>query len=205
MKRQYFFCILLIIFSNCINNSEKKNSSKIDTIKLYTENKISKEEVYINDTILSSKSFYDNGKTHIYTIYNEGIISEKYVYYYSGSLMFKYLPIEYVDTGYVYSEEGYLLTKGKYIQTSELDEIILKEVGEHKSYFKNGKVRTIVNFDRNGKNGEFILFYENGNILKKGFYKNYFQDSSWYYYDEKGYLIKEEFYKLDTLLRIKNY
>lgn len=47
------------------------------------------------------------------------------------------------------------------------------QIGEHKYYFKNGKIKEIINYNQKGMyNGELSTFYENGNKKRHDFYTN---------------------------------
>lgn len=192
--RKHLLFLLYVIFIISCNNTIRTDTEKYDTVRYYSNNKISTEEIYKKEQLIENKSFYANGKLHTHTLLDKNTILEKYVFYNNGELMFRFPKNPQSDTGIVYNENGIIKSKGKYIISSHLGEIALKEIGTHISYYESGKVRTITTYDTIGKNGKFIHFYENGIVFKEGFYKNSLFDSIWTYYSEDGNLIKVEKY-----------
>lgn len=71
----------------------------------------------------------------------------------------------------------------------------LKEKGEFKIYYENGKISTIGNYYDFKLEGSYVSFYENGVIASDGFYKNGLLDGEWKFYSKNGSLEKIEKYK----------
>lgn len=61
-------------------------------------------------------------------------------------------------------------------------------------YHENGKIKTKEIYIDNKLNGEYIEFYENGNVKEQGVKKSYDKTGTWKYFDSKGNLIEEEIY-----------
>lgn len=55
----------------------------------------------------------------------------------------------------------------------------------------------------NRENGSNIDFYENGEVKSFGHYKNGIRIGEWFYYDEKGTLLRIEYFKNGVLTRTK--
>ncbi len=66
-------------------------------------------------------------------------------------------------------------------------------------YYPNGEPRYIQNYNAWGDlTGEWLNYYENGQIKQKGHYSNGQAGGLWTYYNEDGTIKNEEFIELDT-------
>ena len=66
-------------------------------------------------------------------------------------------------------------------------------------YYSTGEPRYIQNYNAWGDlTGEWLNYYENGQIKQKGYYSNGQAGGLWTYYNEDGTLKNEEFIELDT-------
>ena len=54
-------------------------------------------------------------------------------------------------------------------------------------YFKNGKLKL--------RHGQFKLYYDNGNMLGKGFYEKGYRVGAWQYFHENGQIWQRGFFK----------
>jgi antitoxin component YwqK of YwqJK toxin-antitoxin module len=64
--------------------------------------------------------------------------------------------------------------------------------GEWIQYFENGQIMTKVNFVNGLVNGESIEYFENGLIKTKGNYINGKMNEEWSYYNEKGQIVSKK-------------
>lgn len=65
-------------------------------------------------------------------------------------------------------------------------------------YFKNGKLKL--------RHGQFELYYDNGNMLGKGFYEKGYRVGAWQYFHENGQIWQRGFFKSNgDRLGIKEY
>lgn len=98
-----------------------------------------------------------------------------------------------------YSDSGVVVLEENYVEN--------KIEGEQKAYYENGNIKSIVTYKKGkiialeylAKNGEILhssdlskgngvwkYFWENGNILEEGKYKNWQKDGVWVKYRENG-------------------
>ncbi len=80
------------------------------------------------------------------------------------------------------------------LEKREADKPKEKKNGEIKSYFKNGKIKTRINYINDVKDGAAVTYYENGNIKLSMFYKNGVKDGPASYYYENGKIYRESNY-----------
>jgi len=75
--------------------------------------------------------------------------------------------------------------------------------GEYIEYFENGNIREKCNFVNNTYHGKYESYYENGIMEKSGMYENDEKQGEWlnYTYDEK---CKKSYYKNDVLIESNN-
>ena len=69
-----------------------------------------------------------------------------------------------------------------------------KRDGEWKAYFPDGRVQSHGYFKDGKRTGEATVFWQNGNLREEGFYKEGVHCGHWKWYDEQGYLLREEDY-----------
>ena len=73
---------------------------------------------------------------------------------------------------------------------------IIKEGMTEKQFYENGKLEMICEIDNQGtKNGEYTMYYEDGNIKSKGRYKNGFPDGLCTNYFQNGKISMESYFK----------
>ena len=73
--------------------------------------------------------------------------------------------------------------------------LITNGKGTRKTYFADGKLRSLAEYKSGLKHGEFTLFKPNGQLRKTGFYKNGLMDSTW----------QETFIIIDTTYQITQF
>lgn len=132
--------------------------STSDLIKIECEHRS-----YIRDNLISSE--FDG-------IWN--------VYYSSGKMKENH---EFINgIGYLkqYNENGILQNEGRYTNG--------KKDGIWKAYHSNSQLESITSYINGKKNGEFILYYNTGEIKSQGFFKNNKKDGVWKTYSTQGNL-----------------
>ncbi len=72
-------------------------------------------------------------------------------------------------------------------------------VGTFTYYYKNTKLKAIINHGEGSKRSEAIFYHENGVVMSKGIYRNLKKDSIWLNYGPSGKLSNLENYKNDLL------
>lgn len=58
-------------------------------------------------------------------------------------------------------------------------------------YYKNGKVKSIIEYNKFENNNTFLSFYDNGNPMESGQKINYINIGLWKYWNKNGKIIKE--------------
>lgn len=71
--------------------------------------------------------------------------------------------------------------------------------GTFKYYYKDGTLKTIMEYSNSGVLARTVTFWENGRVMSKGNYINQKKDSTWIYYGEKGYLNIAEQYNMGEM------
>lgn len=69
-----------------------------------------------------------------------------------------------------------------------------KREGEWTAYYPDGRVQSHGYFKDGKRTGEATVFWPNGNLREKGFYKEGTHCGHWKWYDEQGFLLREEDY-----------
>lgn len=69
-------------------------------------------------------------------------------------------------------------------------------VGEFKRYYEDKTLKSLLQYDLNGKEAVATLYHPNGNLATKGTYVNQKKEGKWQFFSAitKGYLISEETY-----------
>lgn len=131
--------------------------------------------------------------------------------------------IQYIETyknGVLDGESSWYTDKGsrilyEYYQNGKLQgkQLSYYENGNPKAeiYYDKGKVTGVICFDRDGKivhksifekgTGLWKVFWENGNVLETGKYKNFKKDGVWKKYNENGSLDSTLEYNKGRLLK----
>jgi len=68
------------------------------------------------------------------------------------------------------------------------------ELEKYITYYKNNKMKQVIHRINGLLEGEYIYFYPNGNIMRKGNYKKGNKIGLWKVYDENGQIISEEYF-----------
>jgi antitoxin component YwqK of YwqJK toxin-antitoxin module len=169
-------------------NKEIRRVQYYDSGNIFLE--VLVKQNYINDTIttldpVTGKSYKTAPHTGRYNV-TQGYVDTPYGYY-----------REFFDNGEM-MKEGQLLEDTK--------------IGEWKTYYENGKIATIENYDDRGlKVGKYLEFYENGLSKIEGYYSIVYdtlravdpntgqiivivvtdskEDGTWIYYDSLGVMV----------------
>ncbi|MAD11452.1 MAG: hypothetical protein CMC04_01855 [Flavobacteriaceae bacterium] len=75
-----------------------------------------------------------------------------------------------------------------------------KREGEYLEYYENGQLRFKRNYKDGKLEGEYLIYYESGQLKKKNNYKNGKRDGENIHYWENGQLYKTEIYKDGELI-----
>jgi antitoxin component YwqK of YwqJK toxin-antitoxin module len=67
--------------------------------------------------------------------------------------------------------------------------------GESKTYYQEGAIKTVFNYENNLREGIYREFYESGKIKVEGEYSNDLKNGKWLSYDEEGAILKTEKFK----------
>jgi len=73
------------------------------------------------------------------------------------------------------------------------------KTGPWEQYYSDGKIKFRGSFLNNEKTSTFSAFGLSGQVMFTGQYSKGHQEGQWLYYDEKGKIIKKEFYKAGIL------
>lgn len=73
--------------------------------------------------------------------------------------------------------------------------------GQWVSFFPTGKTWSEMQYDKGSREGQNIVYYENGDKRYEGFYKNDMQDSLWTYYDSIGKVVTKVLYSKDRIVK----
>ena len=71
--------------------------------------------------------------------------------------------------------------------------------GKFVYYYKSGAVQAVVHFFEKGTLTRSKMYHESGYMMAQGKYINQKKDSLWLYYDDRGYLSYQEWYKKGKL------
>lgn len=106
--------------------------------------------------------YYENGNLkESYLLNSIGQVISKQQGFENGKIKFKITQNEDLR----YFENGTLKSSSYYNTLGELN-------GEQKSFFENGKPKTIDNYQNGKRNGSYISYYENGQVAERSTYVN---------------------------------
>lgn len=74
-----------------------------------------------------------------------------------------------------------------------------KPIGKFSYFYKSGKVKAVINHDENSVRSVGYFYYETGQLLSYGIYRNMQKDSVWLNFTEHGHLSNTETYLNDSL------
>ncbi len=90
--------------------------------------------------------------------------------------------------------KGYIFVDGVLYGEGIIDRLGKKQ-GQWKEYYENGQLMASGVYKNNLRVGNWLFYHRNGNIEQKGsFSANGLPDGEWNYYYESGNLLKKEFY-----------
>jgi antitoxin component YwqK of YwqJK toxin-antitoxin module len=151
--------LLVLNFIGCINMARKKKTTEIEH---YENGQIKEIRKYLNgkrDGLWIG--FYENGDTMYYQTYKDGLENGDDVFY--------------------YRKGGGSKKRYKYE----------KVIGETKYWYKNGQLSFQATYDSifEGFHGNYITWYQNGNVEMEGQYYHGNEVGNWNFYDSTGILI----------------
>lgn len=159
--------LIVVILFVCICSCTKNKTLK----EFYTNNNIKKEVEIINDSLCIVTNYFENGNLHSkYSLLNDKIDGEFFIYDSSGYLYDKYFFIKGIENGYSYS----------YFPTGEICAVVMisngKKIGNGYYYDKSGKIEWInhyVMWDTVSWLNEVYCFNTSGDTIKEK--SNYFK------------------------------
>lgn len=79
--------------------------------------------------------------------------------------------------------------------------------GVVREYYRSGKIRKAIYFEKGRENGQYVEFHENGNRKESGIYKNGERNGDWKFYYENGNLSDEKTFNNEGRVRgtVKKY
>lgn len=182
----------VLISSQSINRFNAKGKKTGKWVGFYTSGKVKVEQVYMDGKMSGYQRAYDNSGQMTRSILFQGdsIIQE------DSSVMAFSEPVETLH----YYPDSTLKFRGLYRDSLP--------VGVHRFYDSIGNIAKSFTYDNWGtlisegivdengkKQGEFNLFYPNGNIQASGKFVNNLRQGKWKFYDELGTVIQAGIYK----------
>lgn len=129
------------------------------------------------------KEYHDNGKVKLVGGTNKGLKSGIFREYDADGNLIQ---------GYIYNKDT-LMSEGM-VQAGGIF------VGEWKTYYKNGKIKSTGPYQNGQKDGFWTYYYENGKKEQEGKFKNDVLSGQWNWYYENSQLKKQEFFNNKGLL-----
>ncbi|MCB0736862.1 MAG: toxin-antitoxin system YwqK family antitoxin [Bacteroidetes bacterium] len=145
-----------------------------------------------------STLYYENGKPRKeFWYHNDEFTGKLKVYYESGALMQEQdaTGAEKTTVQKVYSETGSLYAQGSALKIGTWH-------GEWKTYWDNGQVNEIVNYDNGQKDGPGVFYHDNGKVAQKGLYQKDKEQGVWLIYHTNGQLYQKRQWKDGLLMEI---
>jgi uncharacterized protein len=192
-------------------------NDEVGTWKWYYENgKLSTVGKYVDGLKDSTWTYYfENGKMKRQTLYKNGDeIGESIEYYESGEIATKktYKEGERTGPSHYYSEDGQLMIVKHFdkawftgysymLPNGEMSPVtpVAAEKMKVTSYYKNGKISSEFEVDKNDLNGSYIKYHSNGTVMEKLNYESDQMEGQREYYYQNGKLKLKEFYVNDEL------
>ena len=96
----------------------------------------------------------------------------------------------------------YYIDQGKPFEVVEYQKGVKN--GEWIKYFMDGQIMTKALYVNGKLNGDFVNYDPDGTLIVKGQYSDGEMDGSWFFYDENGKLYREEMYNNGVLISTKD-
>jgi len=176
------------------------------SITVYELKYTPRDSIYIiyYDTLMNQKAlefFCENDTCYNYQYYESGALKQITKYY--PKIVDSSTPMESIYFSQkLFCENGQLITIIEPKQKSNPTMLTKRFV-----YYCSGNIMDEFMVDSYNffPEGEYITYYENGNIKEKGNYEKGFKTGRWKYYSETGKLKKEEGWKKGKLEKTKEY
>lgn len=168
---------------NSNNNSSDDNNSN-DNDNSTDDNKENYNGEY--------KKYYKNGKVKTVENYIDGSMHGEFIYYNKNGELDEIINYVYgsKDGKYYKYNNGILEIECEYYRDEYLGEGL---VGAYITYYSNGKIKDIHNYDHDRLDGEFCEYYYNGGKKTLGNYEGGYKHGYEYKYDENGVVISKIF------------
>ncbi|MCY7008126.1 toxin-antitoxin system YwqK family antitoxin [Fusobacterium simiae] len=196
-------------FSNDKENGPEKSyyeNGKISIIKNYKDGKANGEYI----------EYYPNGQLKLKGSYKNDLRNGEFKTYLingksAGSIFYKDgKEIKSTLTTYMKEDVFFNFPDKMEAQMNigdEKSEALKKEMEEHGGYhmlgidtYPNGRVMRVVPYNQQGQHdGEFLQYYESGQLAQKGTYKNGLGQGDYIWYHENGQIKQKSFYKDDKI------
>ncbi len=72
-------------------------------------------------------------------------------------------------------------------------------IGKFTYYYPTGEASSVMEFTENGKKAACKMYHKNGQLMALGNYINKQKDSTWWFFNEKRQVLRQENYKFDKL------
>ena len=202
MKRLVIYCLFLLPIISC-NQSKIFDCDSIDSEgEIY---RVSKTQIPATGTMIC---YYDNGKKMVEENFLNGLLHGKHIEWdSSGNIKFeenlKYGLYDgkqtvYYETGKIMSVRFYKLNREDSTDSEFYPNGVLKVQGHYQ--YNDSDLNLIPQYQTDSA---FVMDSDNNIIGIKKMSSTYYKPKNglWQYWDEKGILIKQEFYKDGQLLK----
>lgn len=191
-----------------LNKTDSEGRKQGHWISLYPNGNTHYECVFRNDHPVGEfKRYYEDQSINSVMIFSDdGKEADATIYYPDGSIAAqgKYVNRKKEGKWKFFSSTipGYLLNEEEYSQNHRnglslkfyTDSTVAEKVlyrndlkeGEYIQYYASGKIFLRSNYTAGILNGNFEVWYENGNPEITGFYKNNFREGKWIIFNEDG-------------------
>lgn len=143
-------------------------------------------------------SYFPNGKIQNETTYIKDKINGTWVEYYENPYRVRFISTYLKDS--LLSEIYYDQNGNSYSTKNLIDSDISKQDGQKSEYYPDCKIKKQYFFKNNSLNGDYITYYQNGNILSKSTYIDGDINGWSYEYNINGDLTSKKLFKYDNVV-----
>lgn len=167
----------------------------------YANGNLEGEEIMLNGKLHGLiKSYYENGKMETKFMYQNGIMQDTAFYFYESGNIMNIIILDGTGKSGIetkYYENGNRLAEGQTI-TGDTDGI---KNGQWVNYYPNGAKRSIEIYEYGALIDSAFLYYQNGQIKGKGFYKQGLKHGTFDLYDSiTGEINASQIFSNDSLI-----
>lgn len=179
-KRYLFLLMTLLLLLSCKGNDESvQKQPRQDSIQFES---FAAEADFMDGT---ANFYYPDGKTLKRTaVYHDGILSGPEVCYYPDGL----------TKGVFYHDQAAALLALEFFYPD--GRMLMKVVNSSgmtriTDYYENGQISETFLVDKGRPEGEYLMYYPNGNLRKRGYYRSGEVTGLWEFFSEDGDSVKE--------------